>query len=131
MEHPAAPLLAADLGRLPHTNKHGERNVVHVPGFMSTAGANPEFAEHAGTLALAVAEAVIEDLGQHGFEVIHKSDIQARVAEIATEDTREVLPVVCKRCRQRVHGLDETGNEALVDIPVLLALYEAHMQGCR
>lgn len=132
MEHPAAPLLAADLGRLQHTNSRGERGHVGIPGFIRS-GANPDFEQQAGTLALAIAEACIEDLGVHGYEVIHKTELDTRAAELAATqvEQRAELPVVCKRCRRRVHGLDATKHEATVDVGVLAALYEAHQETCR
>ena len=74
-KHPAAALIAQDLGQLQHTNDRGEVGLIHLPGFRN-AGAHPGYAQGAGQLAQAIGEAIIETLDKrHGYEVIHRTQL--------------------------------------------------------
>lgn len=130
--HPAAPLLAADLGRLPHTNARGEQGLIHIPGFLSNAGTSPEQAAEAGLLAQGIAEAVIEDLGKHGYQVIHKSEINAKVKAMAVETQNSTeLVLHCNRCRRPVLKVDVSAANPKLHLPITIAGMQAHMEQCR
>ena len=128
--HPAAPLLAADFGKLPHTNANGERGLVQLPGF-STSGMSPEQAEATGTIALGLAEAIIEDLQEHGYPVLSKADIKARI-DAAAKGTPPPsdISLVCNRCRQPVLGVKGV-DQAKIHVGTAVALLQAHMEACR
>lgn len=131
MEHPAAPLLAADLGKLPHTNARGERGVIHIPGFLSTTGTSPEQAAEVGLLGLAIAEAVIEDLTEHGYPPTAKSEIDAKVkAAGATQATGELV-LHCNRCHRPVLRVDVSAASPKVHVGTAAAGLQAHMEQCR
>lgn len=128
--HPAAPLLAADFGKLPHTNANGERGLVQLPGF-STSGMSPEQAEATGTIALGLAEAIIEDLQEHGYPVLSKADIKARI-DAAAQGTPPPsdISLLCNRCRQPVLGVKGV-DQAKIHVGTAVALLQAHMEACR
>ena len=128
--HPAAPLLAADFGKLPHTNANGERGLVQLPGF-STSGMSPEQAEATGTIALGLAEAIIEDLQEHGYPVLSTADIKARI-DAAAKGTPPPsdISLVCNRCRQPVLGVKGV-DQAKIHVGTAVALLQAHMEACR
>lgn len=128
--HPAAPLLAADFGKLPHTNANGERGLVQLPGF-STSGMSPEQAEATGTIALGLAEAIIEDLQEHGYPVLSKADIKARI-DAAAKGTPPPsdISLLCNRCRQPVLGVKGV-DQAKIHVGTAVALLQAHMEACR
>lgn len=128
--HPAAPLLAADFGKLPHTNANGERGLVQLPGF-STSGMSPEQAEATGTIALGLAEAIIEDLQEHGYPVLSTADIKARI-DAAAKGTPPPsdISLVCNRCRQSVLGVKGV-DQAKIHVGTAVALLQAHMEACR
>jgi hypothetical protein len=101
--HPAAPLLAADLGHLPHTNKAGQRGIIQLPGFMSNAGMSDEQAQQVGTLALAIAEAIIEDLTQHGYPPTHETTITSRIQNVINQRENPAdITLHCNRCHRPV-----------------------------
>ncbi len=129
-EHPAAPLLAADFGRLPHTNKLGEKGFVQLPGF-GTAGMSKEQADATGAAGLAIAEAIIEDLQEHGYPVLSKADIKARI-DAAAEGTPAPsdISLLCNRCRQPVLGVKGI-DQAKVHVATAVALLQAHLEACR
>jgi hypothetical protein len=130
--HPAAPLLAADLGSLPHTNARGERGLIHIPGFLSTAGANPEQVAQAGLLAQGIAEGIIEDLEKHGYQVIHKAEIAAQVkAEAAAKQNTGELTLHCNRCRRPVLEVDVSAENPKLHLATAIAGLSAHMAACR
>ena len=135
MPHPAAALLAADLGHLPHTNAQGEQGIVHIPGFISTAGMGEEQAADAGILAQTLAEAIIEDLAKHGYHVIHKAELKARATALAAEQhagdltTREIV-LHCSRCRRPVVKVN-TAGQAKVHVASMAAGLQAHQQVCK
>ena len=124
--HPAAPLLAADFGKLPHTNANGERGLVQLPGF-STSGMSPEQAEATGTIALGLAEAIIEDLQEHGYPVLSKADIKSRIdaAVAAAGGPAEPQASVCKDCRQ---PLLKPGNA--IHVPTMISALQQHLDAC-
>ena len=128
--HPAAPLLAADFGKLPHTNANGERGLVQLPGF-STSGMSPEQAEASGTIALGLAEAIIEDLQEHGYPVLSTADIKARI-DAAAKGTPPPsdISLLCNRCRQPVLGVKGV-DQAKIHVGTAVALLQAHMEACR
>ncbi len=128
--HPAAPLLAADFGKLPHTNANGERGLVQLPGF-STSGMSPEQAEATGTIALGLAEAIIEDLQEHGYPVLSKADIKARI-DAAAQGTPPPsdISLLCNRCRQPVLGVKGV-DQAKIHVGTAVALLQAHIEACR
>lgn len=129
--HPAAPLLAADLGRLQHTNGKGEPGVVHVPGFVSTAGMAEAQAEEAGMLALAIAEGCIETLEKrHGYRVIHQSEIKAQVQAAVAQKTAPVekVPMRCKRCNTELMKLHVGDNR--VDARLFVQVLQGHLEVC-
>ena len=128
--HPAAPLLAADFGKLPHTNANGERGLVQLPGF-STSGMSPEQAEATGTIALGLAEAIIEDLQEHGYPVLSTADIKARI-DAAAKGTPPPsdISLLCNRCRQPVLGVKGV-DQAKIHVGTAVALLQAHMEACR
>lgn len=90
--HPAAPLLAQNLATgLPHTNAAGKRGLIHLPGFSAT-GMAPAQAQATGALGQAVAEAAIEALEQHGYHVVHSSDLGKTKAEPTAAKTNSSPP---------------------------------------
>ena len=127
--HPAAPLLAKDLGRMQHTNNRGETNLVCLPGF-GTAGMTEPEADQAGTFGLAIAEAMIETLGRHNYQVIAKSELNARVQALAAEKQADEVTLQCNRCRQPVVRASTAGN-ARVDVKTMAQGLQAHMEMCR
>lgn len=130
--HPAAPLLAADLGRLPHTNARGEQGLIHVPGFLSTTGMSEEQSAEAGLLAQAIAEGVIEDLQKHGYEVIAKADIEASVRAAAAErQTTDEITLYCNRCQRPVIQVDVSGPAPRVHLKTAIMGMQAHVEMCR
>lgn len=133
MDHPAAALIAPKLGCLPHTNAHGERNQVHIPGFMRTAGTNEEYAEAAGKLGLAISEAFIEGLDEVGYEVVAKGDLKARAQELAAEymPDSEKRPVQCNRCGGLLYSQNISTSTLVVDVEMLSLAIEAHRRECR
>ena len=133
MEHPAAPLLAQDLGHLQHTNAHGERGLVCVPGFASNAGMAPEQAEAVGSLALAIAEAAIETLeDKHGYRVIHRTELRAQAEAIAAEKRpSDELTLVCSKCRRPVIKVNTANAQPKVHVGTLVADLAAHEEACR
>jgi hypothetical protein len=128
--HPAAPLLAADLGRLPHTNNRGEQGLIHIPGFLSTAGTSPEQAEEVGLLAQAIAEGIIEDLTKHGFLVIAKTEVDAKVKAMASEKTGELV-LHCNRCQRPVLKVDVSAQYPKLHLRTAVAGLQAHMEACK
>lgn len=90
-KHPAAALLAQDLGRLQHTNPRGETGLIHYPGFPN--GADPG-APGAGALAQALTEAIIETLeARHGYVVVHRSELgKAQPTDTATPTVTPPIP---------------------------------------
>lgn len=132
-EHPAAPLLAADLGRLPHTNKRGEQGIVQLPGFATSAGMAEEQSADVGLLALAIAEAVIEDLTKHGYPPTAKADIDARIAKAAAkaETGPNELVLHCNRCRQPVLKVDISAPAPKLHVTVAVMALAAHREQCR
>ena len=129
MEHPAAPLLAADLGHLQHTNTNGEQGMVHIPGFVSNAGMSADQTSEVGVLAQAIAEAIIETLEQkHGYRVIHESGIKAQIkAGIAEQGgPTEAPPSKCQKCRKEVFR-----PRAIINVAAVSKLMQAHEQACR
>jgi len=132
MPHPAAPLLAADLGRLERTNSKGERGWVQLPGFMSTAGMGDEQAAQHGLLALAVSEAILETLeSKHGYQVLSKDQIAAKINAATTALTAppEKTTLRCKRCNGAVLNVRVDDNR--VDVGLLSAALGAHAEVCR
>lgn len=129
-EHPAAPLLAADFGRLPHTNKLGEKGFVQLPGF-GTAGMSKDQADATGAAGLAIAEAIIEDLQDHGYPVLSKADIKARI-DAAAQGTPPPsdISLLCNRCRHPVLGVKGV-DQAKIHVGTAVALLQAHMEACR
>jgi hypothetical protein len=131
MQHPAAPLLAADLGRLPHTNGRGEKGFVHIPGFITTTGMSQEQAGEVGLLALAIAEGVIEDLQSHGYPVQHETQIQARInAATAQKPTPEDITLECNRCHRPAVKV-KAADRAKVNVTLLVAGLTVHAETCR
>jgi len=129
--HPAAPLLAADLGRLPHTNNRGEQGLIHVPGFLTNTGMAHEQAAEAGLLAQAIAEGVIEDLGKHGYLVIAKTELDAKVRAIAAaKQAGDELTLLCNRCQRPVVKVNTSG-QAKVHVKTMAAGLAAHAEICR
>lgn len=131
MEHPAAPLLAADLGRLPHTNKRGEQGLIHIPGFLSTTGTNPEQTAEVGLLAQAIAEAVIEDLTKHGYPPTSNADIDARVKAATEKQAAGELVLHCNRCQRPILRVDASAAAPKLHVKLALAGLQAHMEQCR
>ncbi|MGB3484006.1 MAG: hypothetical protein WBB07_17545 [Mycobacterium sp.] len=130
-DHPAAPLLAADLGRLQHTNNRGEVGMVHLPGFVSTAGMSEEQAGESGMLAQAISEAVIETLEQrYKYRVIHESDIKAQVKAAVAEQAAPVekVPLRCKRCNTALMNVYVGDNR--VDAKVFVGVLQQHLEVC-
>ena len=128
MEHPAAPLLAKDLGRLPHTNANGELGYIQLPGF-STTGMGEEQSQATGTLALAVAEAAIESLDTHGYAVTPKTELTNLRKAAKPAQAPESIELTCHRCRRPIAKVNTTG-QAKVNVKLLAAGLEAH-RGCR
>jgi hypothetical protein len=131
MEHPAAPLLAADLGKLPHTNARGERGVIHIPGFLSTTGTSPEQAAEVGLLGLAIAEAVIEDLTVHGYPPTSKADIDAKIQEVKDKQAVGELMLHCNRCLRPVLKVDAGADAPKLHVKLSVQMLQAHMEQCR
>lgn len=134
-EHPAAPLLAQDLGRLQHTNNRGEAGMVHIPGFATSAGMSEEQAGETGLLAQAISEAIIETLERkHDYRVIHESEIQAQAEALATGkhagDLTDEVVLHCNRCRQPVVKVNAAG-EPRVHVATMAAGLQAHVEKCR
>jgi hypothetical protein len=130
--HPAAPLLAQDLGHLQHTNARGEVGLVQLPGFMSTAGMSEEQAGEAGLLALAIAEGVIETLEErHGYRVVHKSEIRAQAEKIAAERySGTEVKLHCNRCQKPIVGVDTSSAAPKVHTKTMAAALAAHAEVC-
>lgn len=132
-DHPAAPLLAADLGRLPHTNKRGEQGIIQIPGFATTAGMSQDQAGEAGLLALAIAEGVLEDLeDRHGYRVIAKTDLDAQLRAARTEQARpDELVLYCSRCHNRVLAVDTRSDAPKLHVQIAAQALAAHVEQCR
>lgn len=131
MEHPAAPLLAADLGKLPHTNKRGEKGLIHIPGFLSTTGTNPEQAAEVGLLGLAIAEGVIEDLTEHGYPPTSKADIAAQVDAATEKQAAGELVLYCNRCQKPVLRVDASAAAPKLHVKLAAEMLQAHVGQCR
>lgn len=134
MKHPAADLLAQDFGQLQHTNNRGETGLLHMPGFHQT-GMSDEQSQHNGTLALALAEGIIETLEQrHGYRVIAKDDLNAKiaaeVAKLAAAPGPTEKIIICSRCRAPLFRLRLDREHVKIDTNTVNAAY-AHMQDCR
>lgn len=128
--HPAAPLLAADLGNLPHTNNRGEKGLVHVPGFRTSGMAENQAAEN-GLLAQAIAEGIIEDLAKHGYLVVTKAEIQAKVKAAETAQASNELVLHCNRCRQIVLKVDTSSPAPKLHVKIAALALTAHAEACR
>lgn len=127
-EHPAAPLLARDLGRLQHTNARGEVGIVTLPGFATAAGMSDDQAEQTGALALAIAEGIIETLDQrHGWELVTKAELKT-LRRRATQSTgpAEAPISTCKRCGQPILQPGPT-----IDVATMVRVGMAHLEVCR
>lgn len=130
--HPAALLLAQDLGRLPRTNARGELGMIHIPGFLSTTGTSPEQTEEVGLLAQAIAEGVIEDLEKHGYQVIAKTELDAKVRALAADrQTAGELVLHCNRCQRPVLKVDVAADYPKLHISTAIMGLQAHMDQCR
>ena len=132
-DHPAAPLLAADLGHLPHTNKRGEKGIIQIPGFATTAGMSEGQAGEAGLLALAIAEGVIEDLEErHGYRVIAKADLDAQLQAARTEQGKpDELVLRCNKCQQPVLKVDVRADQPKLHVSIAAQALSAHVGQCR
>lgn len=130
MPHPAAPLLAADFGHLRHTNNHGETGLIHMPGYM-TAGMNPEQAETVGALAETHAEAIIETLQYHGYQVLSKDQLDAHTAAHTAQDTQTEVTLHCQRCRRPIIKVNTTATTPTVRVTTLTEGLQAHTKVCR
>jgi hypothetical protein len=130
--HPAAALLAQDLGRLPHTNARGERGLIHLPGFLQTAGTNPEQAAETGLLALAISEAIIEDLQKHGYPPTSETDIKARIrAAVAESAQGGEITLYCNRCQRRVISSDVSAPAPRIHVKTAIITLQAHLEQCQ
>lgn len=135
MKHPAAPLLAADFGRLQHTNDHGETGVLHMPGFNATGMSEEQIAESLGPLATGLAEAIIETLqARHGYSVIHADQLEATARRIAQErldaTAGDGVPIHCNRCRQVVIQRLAISDWVKIHVPSVLAALQGHIDTC-
>jgi len=134
MKHPAAPLLAADFGRLQHTNDHGETGVLHMPGFNATGMSEEQIAESLGPLATGLAEAIIETLQRHGYSVIHADQLEATARRIAQEHldvtAGDGIPIHCNRCRQVAIKRLAISDWVKIHVPSVLAALQAHLDNC-
>lgn len=131
--HPAALLLAQDLGALPRTNARGEQGLIHIPGFLSTTGTSPEQSAEVGLLAQAIAEGVIEDLQKHGYQVIAKDELDAKVRALAEDkqQTSSEMVLHCNRCQRPVLKVDVSATHPKLHISTAVMGLQAHMDQCR
>jgi len=138
MKHPAADLLAQDLGRLQHTNDRGETGIIALPGFMTAGMSEEQAAETLGPLAVGLCEAMIETLDvRHGYVVVERDEIERRAAELAAEAngamSTDGVAIHCNRCRQPViHRLRMTDPTFVkVHVPTLLGAFREHAENCK
>lgn len=131
--HPAAPLLAADLGRLQHTNNRGETGYIYMPGF-HRPGASDEENQANGALALGIAEGIIETLSaRHRYRVIHEDELEAKVQDLADQNTTsqdDSVDVHCNRCRTPLFLLHTARDTVKIDADTIAAA-QTHMDICR
>lgn len=137
MKHPAAALLAADFGRLQHTNERGETGMLHMPGFMTAGMSDEQAAETLGPLATGLAEAIIETLqDRHGYLVVQRDQLDVTAQGIAATQTEAMaangVPIHCNRCRQPViQRLRMTDPSYIkIHVPTVLAALQAHAETC-
>lgn len=129
MKHPAAPLLAAELGRLQHTNDRGETGIIAMPGFNTAGMSEEQAAETLGPLATGLSEAIIETLdARHGYIVLHRDELPAEPNATADLDG---VPIHCNRCRQVVIQRLRIGDYVKIHVPTVLTALQAHMEQCR
>jgi hypothetical protein len=134
MKHPAAELLAQDLGRLQHTNEHGETGVLSIPGFHTAGMSDEQAAETIGMIGVGLCEAMIETLDvRHGYVVISRDQLDALTASAAGPDQGiDGVPIHCNRCRVPVIQRLRLTNPEFVKINTVavLAALQAHIETC-
>ena len=134
MKHPAAELLAQDLGRLQHTNDHGETGIVSLPGFHTAGMSDEQTAETIGTIGVGLVEAKIAPLDvRHGYVVISRDQLDALTAASSVDQGIDGVPIHCNRCRVPVIQRLRLSNPEFVKIntTAVLAALQAHVETCR